>query len=50
MTIGLSLDVVDFDVVFRESEHLSCNVVTDLLGLSPVLQVHVVGKYSDLMW
>ena len=47
--VGASFKVVNFDIVVSKLEYFPSHTSADLLGVPPVLQVHVVGEYFDFM-
>ena len=48
--IGTSFKVVNFDVVVSKLEYFPSHTLADLLGVPPVLQVHVIGEYFNPVW
>ena len=49
LSVGTSFKVVNFDVIVSEFKHFPSHPLADLLGVPPVLQVHVVGEYFNLV-
>ena len=47
--IGASFKVVNFDVIISKLKHFPSHMSADLLGVPPVLQVHVVGEYFNFV-
>ena len=47
--VGASFKVVNFDVIVSKLKHFPSHSSADLLGVPPVLQVHVVGEYFNFV-
>ena len=47
--IGASFKVVNFDVIVSKLKYFPSYTSADLLGVPPVLQIHVVGEYFNFM-
>ena len=49
LPVGASFEVVNFDVIVSKLKHFPSHTSADLLGVPPVLQVHVVGEYFNFV-